>query len=420
VSSRAGLTGPSYNFTGLSPSSALYYCSIVTDDTGASAASSSVQLTISSFSFWITPTSGPVGTTVTLHGYGFNIGEEYNYCFESGVTSASAATPCSSVLQFKTEPTGDIPVFSTVTPSGSTGLVVVTDSSGSIVATAEFTVIPSTVPSAIVLTPDSGVTGTPVTITGSGFTPGATVAIAYTNGTVATSPSVVVVTANGTFTAVFNIPSSLPGNNTVSATASNSGGSASMTFAATNVMNYQYTSVKMPLNGTVTVDQTATTGVKVTINATAGTSGVVLVNALTTVPSYSVVPSSFATTNYYDVYVAGTLPTNATALICFTNSAVTPSSLMEYWNGTAWVTVDSTVSGTTICNTGTGSGVIYLSMLTRTNFLISSGLISNPYFIWLFFIGLVSVFSTSFFLIAWSRRRREEEEERSVGPENPT
>ena len=63
----------------------------------------------------------------------------YNYCFESGVTSSPTA--CPSTYQFARDSSSNIPTSTTLTVSGSTGLVVVSDTAtGAVVSSALVTV----------------------------------------------------------------------------------------------------------------------------------------------------------------------------------------------------------------------------------------------------------------------------------------
>ena len=229
--------------------------------------------------FGISATSGAVGTSTELSGSGFVPSAVYDYCFEAGIAAISGASACSQMHQFVASSSGAIPVLTVIVPSGQSGLVVVSGSGGGLAAFQSFAVTPSATHAAITLSPNSGASGTPVTVIGSSFTPGATVAISYTNGTVVTEPSVITASSVGGFTATFSASSSSPGagGNVVSAIGSDPADSASAVFTATNVATYGTTSVPVSAGGTVLVNQTGTTGVTLSISSPSAASGTVVV-----------------------------------------------------------------------------------------------------------------------------------------------
>jgi hypothetical protein len=107
--------------------------------------------TISSFS----PSSGPVGTSVTISGSGL-----------SGATSVSfAGTPASA---FKVSSATQI--TATVPSGAGTGPIAVTTPGGTATSTSNFTVAPPPPPTISSFSPASGTVGTSVTVTGMGFT----------------------------------------------------------------------------------------------------------------------------------------------------------------------------------------------------------------------------------------------------------
>jgi IPT/TIG domain/Right handed beta helix region len=116
---------------------------------------------ISSFS----PTSGPVGTSVTINGSGFSTASGVKF---NGNSASFKANSNSQIVT--TVPTG-----------ATTGGISVTDTGGTAVSPTAFTVTQSTTaPQISSFTPTSGSTGTSVTISGSGFTGATSVAF---NGT---------------------------------------------------------------------------------------------------------------------------------------------------------------------------------------------------------------------------------------------
>jgi len=322
--------------------------------------------------FGISPVAGAAGAPTTLSGSGFAPSTVYNYCFESGIGVISNAVPCSAARQFMASSSGSVPASASLSPTGQTGLVVVSDAGGDFAAFQTFTVVPSTTRASITLTPTSGVTGTPVTVTGSGFTPGATITLVYSNGTLTTSPSTVTVSSGGAFTARFDLPSSTVGSNVVAAIASDPGDSSSASFTVTNVRDYQSTSVTANSGGTISLDESGTTGVGVTISTTPGASGTVVVTRLTDQPSFGVASTGLTNVRFYDVFVSSGISGSSPVEACFTDLSVTAASVLEYWDGGSWAVLTSVVAGTTICNSGTGEGAMTASQLRGTNFAIGT------------------------------------------------
>lgn len=416
----SGATSPALS---ASPSVNTTYSYMVTDSAfnPESACSPADAVTVSSQPVvTITPTSGPPGTLIFLSGDDFAPSGVYNYCFESGVTTANM-TACPSTYQFTSTATGGVPPLTDLTAFGLSGLVVVSDAStGQIVAYAQFTVTSASGGPTLVLNPASGLTGTPVTATGSGFTPGVTVSIIISRGVVATAT----VGSDGTFTASFRIPSSPPGPETVTATGNDISADpldvATATFSVTNVGAYQSDVIPITnATGTVTINDTATNGVSITISGiNSSLTSIRIELANLTRPSYGVSPANFAGgVWYYDVYVVGTgtIAPGITAHVCITNPNVATQTAMEYWNGSAWVTPgDTTVNGATIC------GTVPVSGLSGTNFLIANNapphkVVTNSW-IWLFIVpllvgSLVTLLGFLFWFFALGKRRRKDEEE---------
>ena len=122
----------------------------------------------------LSPVSGPVGATVSLSGTAYTTGTTYDYCFEAAGASSACATTSDS---FSTGSGTSIPTGTTiVVPSSANGEVVVSDASTStVVATASFTV---TVPT-ISVSPGGGARGTAYVVSGTGFSVGASVTVAF-------------------------------------------------------------------------------------------------------------------------------------------------------------------------------------------------------------------------------------------------
>jgi hypothetical protein len=110
------------------------------------------------------PLSGPVGTSVTITGIGFE---------DSSVATAVAfnGTAAQSFsVDSNTEITAVVPIGAT------TGPVSVTDSEGTGASLLGFIVTPSPPPTIVLFDPSSGPAGTSVTITGTGYTGASSVA----------------------------------------------------------------------------------------------------------------------------------------------------------------------------------------------------------------------------------------------------
>ena len=122
----------------------------------------------------LSPASGPVATTVSLSGTLYATGTTYDYCFEAAGARSACATNSDS---FSTGSGTSIPSGTTiVVPSSANGQVVVSDpSTGTVVATASFTV---TVPT-ISVSPGGGARGTTYVVSGTGFSVGASVTVAF-------------------------------------------------------------------------------------------------------------------------------------------------------------------------------------------------------------------------------------------------
>jgi hypothetical protein len=111
------------------------------------------------------PLSGPVGTSVTITGLGFQDSSP-----ATGV--AFNGTAASFTVDSTTQITAMVPSGAT------TGPISVTDSEATGISLLDFTVTPSPIPTILSFLPLSGRVGTSVTITGTGFTGASSVAFA--------------------------------------------------------------------------------------------------------------------------------------------------------------------------------------------------------------------------------------------------
>ena len=189
---------------------------VLANDPNSNSASSSFTVMPGIF---LGPSSGPVGTSITVTGNGLapNVSTTIKY---DGVAKTTVVTDSDGSLS-----------TTIVVPESKAGphTVLASNTGGS--ASATFTVTPS-----ISLSASSGTVGSSVTVTGKGFAAGKATQVKFNTLTVGT------VTSNtlGSFTATFTVPSSPSGANTISAT--NTGGTASGIFNIGTSLNLSKTS----------------------------------------------------------------------------------------------------------------------------------------------------------------------------------
>jgi len=99
---------------------------------------------------------------------------------------------------------------------------------------------------------------------------------------------------------------------------------------------------------TVTFTDGSTADVSVTGGAPPGACASMTIEDLFGSQPAGTTAPSVSSPNYYDLSILGL--TAGTANVCFTSSIVSSSTVMEYWNGNAWVSVATTfTSPNTIC-----------------------------------------------------------------------
>src|SRR3989442_14529504 len=123
----------------------------VTNPSGTATSPSNFIVTVVPVITSFTPTSGPVGTTVTITGSGF--------------TASTKVTFNTVVASFTVN--SDTQITATVPPTATTGPIQVTNSAGTGTSSSNFAVTSALITS---FTPTNGPVGTTLTITGSGFT----------------------------------------------------------------------------------------------------------------------------------------------------------------------------------------------------------------------------------------------------------
>ncbi len=157
--------------------------------------------TVTSPTISYNPTGGPSGTTITATGLHFV--PSFPITIKYDTTTVKTTT---------TNTTGGF-VTTFVVPGSSIGShnIITSDNATHSITT------PTSVTTAITLSPTSGPNGTTVTVTGTNLIPSQTIAITYNGTTVTTNPATVTSTGTGSFTAKFNVPSSPAGGATVQA-----------------------------------------------------------------------------------------------------------------------------------------------------------------------------------------------------------
>ncbi|MGP8071719.1 MAG: hypothetical protein ACLPZM_01120 [Thermoplasmata archaeon] len=147
-------------------------------------------------SFSLSPTSGAVGTSVTVSGYGFDAMTPYTVVWQSSTTECSASTTAA----------GSVSCSFTV-PAAPQGAYSLTVREGTYTPTATFTIGAS-----LLITPSTGVVGTFANATGSGFDADLPYTVSWNTGTALcagiTSPA-------GGFSCQFVIPNGPGGAHTV-------------------------------------------------------------------------------------------------------------------------------------------------------------------------------------------------------------
>jgi hypothetical protein len=144
----------------------------------------------------VSPTNGNVGAAVTVSGSGYTPGSVVTFFFDD--VNFGAPTTVTSAGSFSA---------SLAIPAAYGGIhhILAQDSGGGSSA-ATFSVI-----SKVVMTPTSGITGTTVTVTGTGLEANAPVTIKYNGNIVTTTPASVTTNATGGFGGTFLVPSGLAG-----------------------------------------------------------------------------------------------------------------------------------------------------------------------------------------------------------------
>jgi len=161
----------------------------------------------------VTPTSGFVGDQVAVSGTGFG-----------GNRSVTLYLDNVSIGTGTTDAIGNLSVAFTIPARASGSHSVKAQDSVGNSATATLTVEHK-----MAITPTTGITGTTVSVTGSGFGANSQITIKFNNSLVSTSPIVIMADANGGFSGSFALPASPAGTYTVEVSDGTSSSSANFT-----------------------------------------------------------------------------------------------------------------------------------------------------------------------------------------------
>jgi hypothetical protein len=168
----------------------------------------SAPFTVTSASLQLTPSSGPVGTSIGVTGSGFNPSQLYSFCFQL----SGAACPAGAPATFTSTPTGEIPAGVTISapPSPSRSYYVDVSQGTTLVSLAPFVIIAN-----LVLSPDTGVVSEDVAANGTGLLASSPYVVMWN----ATSQFCAGTTdANGSFGCVSPVPPTPVGIDEVTAT----------------------------------------------------------------------------------------------------------------------------------------------------------------------------------------------------------
>jgi hypothetical protein len=210
----------------------------------------------------LSPSSGNVGTTVTISGTGFTANATISH--SGGVVFAGTAVSIGS-SNIRVASNGTWSATFTV-PNASSGAegVTATDSS-SVSATATFTVTAN-----LTVSTSSGGVGTSVTVSGTGYTGGGLInhstGVTFNGTAVSIGSSNASISSTGTWSATFTVPNSSYGSKVVSATDS-SGASDTATFSVVATITLSPTTGRR--STTVTISGTGFTS-GATINRSSG------------------------------------------------------------------------------------------------------------------------------------------------------
>jgi hypothetical protein len=208
------------------PSSSTTGTHTITVTAGTSTATATFTVTASAALDALVPTSGSVGTAVTVSGSGFTASTAIVFKFDTIIitpTSGDAVTRSSGLF-----------ISSITVPADATaGAHTITVTAGTSTASATFTITGTVSATLSPLSPASGLAGTNVTVSGSNFP--ASTALVFTFDTAALTPTGSTQTdSSGSFTSIIAVPSSaIAGAHTITVTAGSSTTTGTFTVTTT-------------------------------------------------------------------------------------------------------------------------------------------------------------------------------------------
>src|SRR6266513_2780163 len=266
--------------------------SVTTSDGTASSAASFTVInppTISSF----TPSSGPVGTSVTISGTNFNGATAVLFNSVSASFTVSSATA----------------ITATVPAGVSSGPISVTTSDGTASSAASFTVInPPTISS---FTPGSGPVGTSVTISGTNFTGASAVLFNGTSASFTVNSATAITTTVPAGATSGPISVTTPGGTASSAASFTVGDTTPPTVTIDQAAGQADPTNSLPINFTAVFSKPVSgfTGAGVTISGTAGGTKTATVSGGPTI--YTVAVSGMTTSGTVIATIAAGMATDA-------------------------------------------------------------------------------------------------------------
>jgi len=154
----------------------------------------------------LSSTTGTVGTVVTAKGAGFAAGSQVTLTFDAQTLTTIPST-------IFADPSGRFEAsFPIPESTGQVHTIVASDTTGNRLSSSY------TVSASIKLSPTSGNIGESILLTGAGFGPASLITVTFNSDMVATTPTTIETSPQGSFTAVFSVLTATPGANTVRAT----------------------------------------------------------------------------------------------------------------------------------------------------------------------------------------------------------
>ncbi|MEM2759964.1 MAG: IPT/TIG domain-containing protein [Nitrososphaerales archaeon] len=201
------------------PSNAIQGSHIISATDGTKTESAIFTVTTAASGITLSPSSGPIGTVVTVSGNNFAVNTSITIRFDNNPITTSPSSIVSSN-------TGSFSTTITIPNNAAVGSHIISATDGTKTESATFAVAATS----ITLSPTSGIAGSTVSVSGTGFTAGASITIKFGSITLVTTPSSVVASSSGTFTATIVIPSTATTGNQVITASDTAGKTSTATF----------------------------------------------------------------------------------------------------------------------------------------------------------------------------------------------